>query len=44
MEIDTIPDPLPYDINAEVVNIKDQDFAVFYRDMVEELDKYEGNV
>lgn len=42
MEMDTIPDPLPYDIEAPVVEIKDEDFAVFYRDMVEELDKYEG--
>ena len=42
MEMDTIPDPLPYDINADVIDIKDEDFAVFYRDMVEELDKYEG--
>ncbi len=42
LEFDTIEDPLPYDINAPVVEIKDEDFAIFYRDMVDELDKYKG--
>ena len=42
IEFDTIPDPLPYDINAAVVDIKDDDFAVFYRDMTEEFEKYNG--
>lgn len=42
IEMDNIPDPLPYDINADVIDIGDVDFAVFYRDMSEEFDKYKG--
>ena len=39
---DDIQDPLPFDLNAEVVEIADEDYAVWYRDMSEEPDKYEG--
>ena len=42
IEFDDIEDPLPYDINAQVVEIKDEDFAIFYRDMSEEFEKYNG--
>jgi len=42
IEFDEIEDPLPYDINAPVIDIKDEDFAIFYRDMSEEFAKYEG--
>lgn len=42
IEFDNIPDPLPYDINADVIEIKDEDFAIFYRDMTEEFEKYNG--
>ncbi len=42
IEFDDIQDPLPYDINAPVIEIKDEDFAIFYRDMSEEFDKYNG--
>ena len=42
IEFDTIEDPLPYDIEASVINIEDVDFAIFYRDMTEEFDKYAG--
>ena len=41
-EQDTIEDPLPYDLNAETVVIRDEDYAVFYRDLSEEMDKYIG--
>jgi hypothetical protein len=41
-EQDTIEDPLPYDLDADVVVIKDTDFAVFYRDLSEEMEKYNG--
>lgn len=41
-EQDTIEDPLPYDLNADVVVISDGDYAVFYRDLSEEMDKYIG--
>ncbi len=42
LEQDTIEDPLPFDINASVIEIEDRDFAVWYRDLVEETDKYDG--
>lgn len=42
VEFDTIADPLPYDIKAPVIEIKDEDFAIFYRDISEEFEKYKG--
>ncbi len=42
VEFDEIEDPLPYDIDASVIEIKDDDFAIFYRDMTEEFPKYNG--
>ena len=42
IEMDDIEDPLPYDIEAPVVEIKDEDFAIFYRDMTEDFPKYNG--
>lgn len=39
---DDIEDPLPFDINAPIVEIGDEDFALFYRDMADEPKKYEG--
>ena len=42
IEFDDIEDPLPYDINADVIEIRDEDFAIFYRDMSEDLGKYNG--
>ena len=42
IEMDEIEDPLPYDINASVIEIKDEDFAIFYRDMTEDFQKYNG--
>ena len=42
IEFDRIEDPLPFDINAPVIEIADDDFALFYRDMTEEFPKYNG--
>ena len=42
IEFDDIEDPLPYDINADVIDIRDEDFAIFYRDMTDEFAKYKG--
>ena len=42
IEFDDIEDPLPYDINADVIEIKDEDFAIFYRDMTDEFAKYKN--
>lgn len=40
VEYDEIEDPLPFDINASVIEIEDQDYALWYRDLSEELDSY----
>ncbi len=39
---DEIEDPLPFDINAPVIEVQDDDFALWYRDVTEEPEKYEG--
>lgn len=39
---DDIEDPLPFDLNASIVEIGDDDFALFYRDMADEPKKYDG--
>jgi uncharacterized membrane protein YcgQ (UPF0703/DUF1980 family) len=42
VEYDDIEDPLPFDINAPVIQIADQDYALWYRDLMEDPNKYEG--
>ncbi len=42
VEYDDIIDPLPFDINADIVKIEDRDFAIWYRDLCEEPQKYVG--
>lgn len=39
---DDIEDPLPFDINADVIEVKDEDYALWYRDVTEEPEKYNG--
>lgn len=39
---DEIEDPLPFDLNAPVIEIKDEDYAIFYRDMSEDFEKYKN--
>lgn len=39
---DDVEDPLPFDINAPVIEIKDEDYALWYRDVTEEPEKYAG--
>lgn len=39
---DDIVDPLPFDVNAPVIEVKDEDYALWYRDCTEEMDKYDG--
>ena len=41
-EFDDIQDPLPFDINAPVIELKDEDYALWYRDVTEEPLKYQG--
>ena len=42
VEYDEIEDPLPFDLHAPVVNIEDEFYALFYRDLSEEMEKYQG--
>ena len=41
-QFDEIEDPLPFDINAPVIEIRDEDYALWYRDVTEEPQKYDG--
>lgn len=41
-EFDEIEDPLPFDIDAPVIEIADRDFAWFYRDLAENTANYVG--
>ena len=39
---DELEDPLPFDINAPIIVINDEDYALWYRDVTEEPQKYDG--
>lgn len=39
---DDIEDPLPFDVEADHIVIEDNDYALFYRDIMEEPKKYDG--
>lgn len=39
---DDIPDPLPFDINAPVIELNDEDFGIWYMDCQDEPKKYQG--
>ena len=41
-QFDDIEDPLPFDINAPIIEVKDADYALWYRDVSEEPEKYDG--
>ena len=41
---DDIEDPLPYDVEAPEFTIADEDYAVFYRDIMEDPMKYDGKI
>ncbi len=34
--------PLPYDLDADIVDIPDDDYGIFYLDLLDEIDKYVG--
>ena len=42
VEYDEIEDPMPFDVDAPVVEIEDRDFALFYRDLSEKSSQYVG--
>lgn len=39
---DDIEDPLPFDIEADHIVIDDRDYALWYRDIMDEPEKYDG--
>ena len=39
---DDIEDPLPFDVNAPVIEVQDRDYALLYRDMAENMAQYDG--
>lgn len=41
-EFDEIEDPMPYDMEAPIIEIADRDFALFYRDLSEKPQNYIG--
>jgi uncharacterized membrane protein YcgQ (UPF0703/DUF1980 family) len=41
-EFDEIEDPMPYDMEAPIIEIEDRDFALFYRDLSEKPQNYIG--
>lgn len=41
-EFDEIEDPLPFDVNAPVIEVNDEDFALLYRDIMENMKDYHG--
>ena len=44
VEYDDIEDPLPFDIDAPVIEVKNSDYALWYRDISEEPKKYAGKI
>ncbi len=41
-QFDDLEDPLPFDIHAPVICVNDDDYALWYRDVTEEPEKYDG--
>ena len=42
VEYDEIEDPLPFDLSADIIDIKDDDYGIWYRDVTEDMQKYSG--
>lgn len=42
VEFDNIEDPLPFDIDADIIRIELKDYAIWYRDLLEDMYKYNG--
>jgi hypothetical protein len=42
VDYDDLPDELPYDLEADVVEIEDLDFGIFYLDAMDSPNKYDG--
>ena len=41
-EFDEIEDPLPFDVNADIIKVEDRDFALLYREIMENMKQYDG--
>lgn len=41
-EFDDIEDPLPFDVDADIIEVEDRDFALLYRDIMENMKSYNG--
>ena len=41
---DDIEDPLPFDVEAPVIELNDNDYALWYRDIMEDPQKYDGKI
>lgn len=44
VDYDDIEDPLPFDVNADIIEIKDNDFGLWFRDLMETPQKYQNKV
>lgn len=42
VEEDDVDDPLPFDMNADIIDIEDRDYAYFYRELSENMKAFEG--
>lgn len=44
VEFDDIEDPLPFDVSADEIVIEDRDYALWYRDLSENMLQYDGKI
>lgn len=42
VQYDDIEDPLPFDVNADLIVIEDKDYALWFSDMMNDMPKYAG--
>ncbi|MEG0768800.1 MAG: GTP-binding protein [Ruthenibacterium sp.] len=42
LDVDEIEDPLPFDKNADEITLRDEDYGVFYLDIMDHPDDYKG--
>ncbi len=42
IKYDDIEDPLPFDIESDIIHVELKDYAIWYRDILEDMDKYHG--
>lgn len=42
VQYDDIEDPLPFDVEADSIKLEDTDYALWYRDIMEDPQKYDG--